>query len=47
MLPSNGKIECRPVLPGENAVVLHQEVTQERIGYVAVQFSKQLDFVEI
>ena len=47
MLPSIGRIECRPVLPGENAVVLPQEVTQERIGYVAVQFSKQLDFVEI
>ncbi len=47
MLPSIGRIECRGVLPGENAVVLPQEVTQERIGYVAVQFSKQLDFVEI
>ncbi len=47
MLPSVGRIECRPVLPGENAVVLPQEVTQERIGYVAVGFGKQLDFVEI
>lgn len=47
MLPSVGKIECRPVLPGDDAVVLPGEVTQERIGYVAVQLSKQLDFVEI
>ncbi|NJL80625.1 MAG: DUF1822 family protein [Richelia sp. RM2_1_2] len=47
MLPNVGRIECRPVLPGENAVVLPQEVTQERIGYVAVRFTKQLDFVEI
>ena len=47
MLPSVGRIECRPVLPGENVVVLPQEVTQERIGYVAVGFGKQLDFVEI
>lgn len=47
MLPSVGRIECRPVLPGDDAVVLPQEVTQERIGYVAVQFSKQLDSVEI
>lgn len=47
MLPSIGRIECRAVLPGEDAVVLPQEVTQERIGYVAVQLSKQLDFVEI
>lgn len=47
MLPSIGRIECRPVLPGEDAVVLPGEVTQERIGYVAVQLCKQLDFVEI
>ncbi|MEM6402762.1 MAG: DUF1822 family protein [Cyanobacteria bacterium P01_D01_bin.116] len=47
MLPSVGRIECRPVLPGEDAVILPQEVTQERVGYVAVRFSKQLDFVEI
>jgi len=47
MLPNVGRIECRPVLPGEDAVVLPQEVTQERIGYVAVRLTKQLDFVEI
>lgn len=47
MLPSVGRIECRPVLPGEEAVVLPQEVTQERIGYVGVRFNNQLDFVEI
>ncbi|MBF2017779.1 MAG: DUF1822 family protein [Rivularia sp. T60_A2020_040] len=47
MLPNVGRIECRPVLPGENAVILPQEVTQERIGYVAVRLTKQLDFVEI
>lgn len=47
MLPNIGRIECRPVLPGEDAVVLPQEVTQERIGYVAVQFKAQLDYVEI
>lgn len=47
VLPSIGRIECRPVLPGEKELVLPQEVTQERIGYVAVRFSKQLDFVEI
>lgn len=47
MLPNVGRIECRPVLPDENALVLPQEVTQERIGYVAVRLTKQLDFVEI
>ncbi|MGF1675513.1 MAG: DUF1822 family protein [Rivularia sp. (in: cyanobacteria)] len=47
MLPNVGRIECRPVLPGEDAVILPQEVTQERIGYVAVRLTKQLDFVEI
>ncbi|MCJ8278412.1 MAG: DUF1822 family protein [Rivularia sp. ALOHA_DT_140] len=47
MLPNVGRIECRPVLPGEDVVVLPQEVTQERLGYVAVQFNQQLDFVEI
>lgn len=47
MLPNVGRIECRPVLPGEEVVVLPQEVTQERIGYIAVRFNKQLDFVQI
>ena len=47
MLHNVGRIECRPVLPGEEVVVLPQEVTQERIGYIAVRFNKQLDFVEI
>ncbi|MDY6898238.1 MAG: DUF1822 family protein [Cyanobacteriota bacterium] len=47
MLPSVGRIECRPVLPGEDAVILPQEVTQERVGYVAVRFNNRLDFVEI
>ena len=47
MLPNVGRIECRPVLPGEEVVVLPQEVTQERIGYIAVRFNKQLDFVDI
>ncbi len=46
ILPNVGKIECRAVLPGEDTLVLPQEVTQ-RIGYVAVGLTKQLDFVEI
>ena len=47
MLPNVGRIECRTVLPDEDVLVLPQEVTQERIGYVAVRLKPQLDFVEI
>ena len=42
-----GKLECRPVLPGEETVYLPLEVTTDRIGYVAVQFSEKLDAVEL
>lgn len=47
MLENVGKLECRPLLPGMDALVLPQEVTRERIGYVAVRFSERLDCVEI
>ncbi|BAY75230.1 hypothetical protein NIES25_16480 [Nostoc linckia NIES-25] len=47
VLPGVGKLECRPVLPGEVAIVLPASITQDRIGYVAVQFSQQLDYVEL
>lgn len=47
VLPGVGKLECRPVLPGEIAIVLPPSMTQERIGYVGVQFSQQLDYVEL
>lgn len=47
MLPNVGRLECRAVLPGEDALVLPQEVTRERIGYVVVRLTKQLDYVEI
>lgn len=47
VLPNIGKLECRPVLPGEVAFELPLEVTQDRIGYVAVQFSEQLDRVQL
>lgn len=42
-----GKLECRPVLPGEKTIYLPSEVTIDRIGYVAVQFSQKLDAVEL
>ncbi|MFN6562912.1 MAG: DUF1822 family protein [Nostoc sp. ChiSLP01] len=47
VLPGVGKLECCPVLPGEVAIVLPASMTQDRIGYVAVQFSQQLDYVEL
>jgi hypothetical protein len=47
VLPGIGKLECRPVLPGEAAISLPPEVTQDRIGYVAVQFSESLNEVQL
>ncbi|NEO93518.1 MAG: DUF1822 family protein [Moorea sp. SIO3G5] len=47
VLPNIGKLECRPVLPGQSALNVPLEVTEDRIGYVAVQFSEQLDQVEL
>ena len=37
-----GKLECRPVLPEAEVVCVPPEVWEERIGYVAVQFSESL-----
>jgi Protein of unknown function (DUF1822) len=47
VLPGVGKLECRPVLPQEAAIILPTEVMQDRIGYMAVQFNQQLDSVEL
>lgn len=46
-IPGIGKLECRPVLPGETACELPLEVRRDRIGYVAVQFSERLDKVQL
>lgn len=46
-IPGIGKLECRPVLPGETAFALPLEVTEDRIGYIGVQFSEQLDYVQL
>jgi Protein of unknown function (DUF1822) len=35
------------VLPGEVAIVLPPSMTQDRIGYIGVQFSQKLDYVEL
>lgn len=47
VIPDIGKLECRPVLPGETTVSLPPEVTEERIGYLAIQFSDRLDKVQL
>lgn len=47
VIPDVGKLECRPVLPGETTFSLPLEVTQDRIGYVAVQFSERLNEVQL
>ena len=47
VLPGVGKLECRPVLPQEAAIILPTEVMQDRIGYIAVQFSQELYSVEL
>ena len=46
-IPGVGRVECRPVLPGETALTLPLEATCDRIGYVAVQFNDSLDGVEL
>lgn len=47
VLPNIGKLECRPVLPSETAFGLPPEATTDRLGYVAVQFNRQLDSMQL
>jgi hypothetical protein len=47
VVPDIGKLECLPVLPEETTVSLPSEVTEERIGYLAIQFSDRLDQVQL
>ncbi len=47
VLPGIGKLECRPILPGETAFYLPLEATENRIGYVGVQFSESLSEVQL
>lgn len=47
VIPGIGSLECRPVLPGETTILLPDEVIENRIGYVGVQFSDRLDSVQL
>ena len=42
VIKGKGKLECRPVLPGEQTCQVPLEVFSDRIGYVAVQFNQEL-----
>jgi len=47
VIPGIGSLEGRPVLPGETTILLPEEVIENRIGYVGVQFSDRLDSVQL
>ena len=42
VIKNQGKLECRPVLPGEQFCQIPPEVSSNRIGYVAVQLNQSL-----
>ncbi|MBD2103986.1 DUF1822 family protein [Leptolyngbya sp. FACHB-261] len=46
-LPSIGRLECRPVASGATNLPLPPEVTENRIGYVAVQFNEPLNQAQL
>jgi hypothetical protein len=41
-IPGQGKLECRPVLPGDDVCHVPPEVWGERMGYVVVRLDKDL-----
>lgn len=47
LIPDLGKIECRPILPGDTKVSLPIEVLEDRIAYIAVRFQEELDQVQL
>lgn len=42
VLPGIGKLECRPILPGETEFCIPLETRADRLGYVAVQLDEPL-----
>lgn len=46
-LPSIGRLECRPILPGETIIYLPPEATENRIGYIAVQLNEVLNQAQL
>lgn len=47
LIPNVGRLECRPVLPGQQFIALPPEAIEYRIGFIGVQFEERLDFVEL
>lgn len=47
VLPHLGKLECIPILPNQNYLEIPTEVADQRLGYIAVQFSEELKQVEL
>lgn len=47
LIPGLGRLECRPVLPGQSVCEIPPEVWEDRLGYVAVQFEASLRQAEI
>ncbi len=47
IIPNVGKLECRPILPGETACSIPLEVSEQRIGYVLVQMEESLSSVAL
>lgn len=47
VLPNLGRLECRPVLPGEEEIGLPLGRVGDRIGYVAIRFNDALQEAEL
>ncbi len=47
VLPDIGRIECRSLLPGETAISLPPEATEDRIGCALVELEEEADKVKI
>lgn len=47
VMPEIGRLECRPVLPGQETFSIPWEVTGDRIAYVVVRMQESLNEVEL
>ncbi len=47
VIPNIGRLECRPILPEEKIISLPSELTEDRMGYLAIQFSERLNKVQV
>jgi hypothetical protein len=45
ILPNIGKLECRPILPTEEVLLIPSNTSDRCLGYLAVQFTEALDRV--